>query len=159
VVYLANSGDLKVGVTRAEQKTTRWIDQGASKALVFAQTDNRYQAGQIEVAMKSHLGDKTPWQRMLKNEIPDLDLIARKEELKSVLEGSLARFYVPENELVTLSYPVLDYPTKVKSLNLDKEPKLQAVLKGVRGQYLIFEGGRVFNVRGNTGNRVRFSFA
>ncbi len=159
VVYLANSGDLKVGVTRAAQKTTRWIDQGASEAIVFAQTENRFQAGQIEVAMKAYLGDKTPWQRMLKNAIPEIDLLEEKQQLKDKLEGDLAQFYSPDDQVHKIEFPVDEYPAKVKSLNLDKDPKIEAQLKGVRGQYLIFEGGVVFNVRANTGYRVRLSYA
>jgi len=159
IVYLANSGALKVGVTREAQRPVRWIDQGASEAIVLAKTENRYQAGQIEVAMKSHLGDKTPWQRMLKNEVPEIDLYAEKRELKTKLEGDLASFFAEDdNEICKIAYPVETYPTKVKSLNLDKEPKIEAALLGVRGQYLIFEGGRVFNVRGNTGYRIKLSF-
>ncbi len=159
IVYFANSGDLKVGVTRAAQKLNRWIDQGASEAIVFAETENRFQAGQIEVAMKAHLGDKTPWQRMLKNEIPEIDLVEQKHKLKSALEGDLAQFYSNDDHVQRLKFPVIEYPLKVSSLNLDKESKIEAVLKGVRGQYLIFEGGKVFNVRANTGYRIKLSFA
>lgn len=160
IVYLANSGALKVGVTRESQRPTRWIDQGASEAIVFAKTENRFQAGQIEVAMKEHLGDKTPWQRMLKNETPEIDLKERKWALRDELQGELAAFFAEDDDAVTqLKFPVQDYPTKVKSLNLDKESKIEATLVGIRGQYLIFEGGRVLNVRGNTGYRLNFVFA
>lgn len=159
IVYLANSGALKVGVTREAQRPVRWIDQGASAAIVLAETENRYQAGQIEVAMKAYLGDKTPWQKMLKNEVPEIDLVAEKHQLKSKLEGELAAFYSEDDRVQNIEYPVLEYPTKVKSLNLDKTNSFSGVLKGVRGQYLIFEGGIVFNVRANTGYRLKLSFA
>ncbi|MBT8385650.1 MAG: DUF2797 domain-containing protein, partial [Bacteroidia bacterium] len=33
IVYLANSSDVKVGVTRKRQIPTRWIDQGAHEAI------------------------------------------------------------------------------------------------------------------------------
>lgn len=159
IVYLANSGALKVGVTRLAQRPVRWIDQGASAAIVFAETQNRYQAGQIEVAMKAYLGDKTPWQKMLKNEVEAIDLVAEKHQLKSKLEGDLAAFYSDNDEVQNINYPVLEYPNKVNSLNLDKTSSFTGVLKGVRGQYLLFEGGIVFNVRAYTGYRVRLSFA
>ncbi|HEX7870397.1 MAG TPA: DUF2797 domain-containing protein, partial [Chryseobacterium sp.] len=48
-VYLAYTGDVKVGVTRNTQIPTRWIDQGATFALPIARTENRYEAGMIEV--------------------------------------------------------------------------------------------------------------
>jgi len=159
LVYLANSGDLKVGVTREAQRPVRWIDQGASEAIVFAETENRYLAGQIEVAMKSFIGDKTPWQRMLKNEIPEIDLAAEKHRLRENLQGELAQYYSEDDTIQAIHFPVQEYPTKVKSLNLDKEPILSAKLTGIRGQYLLFEGGRVFNVRANAGNRISFSFS
>lgn len=158
VVYLANSGGLKVGVTRASQLITRWIDQGASEALVFAKTSNRYEAGMIEVAMKNHVADKTAWQRMLRNEDPPIDLIAEKEKLAPHLPDDFKQFLAPENEITRLEYPVQHYPTKVKGVNLDKNAELKAVLQGIRGQYLIFEGGAALNVRAHTGYRVKVSF-
>src|SRR5690606_15017510 len=69
VVYLAIASGIKVGVTRSTQVPYRWIDQGAWKAVKIAETENRYQAGMIEVDLKQFASDKTPWQRMLKNEL------------------------------------------------------------------------------------------
>jgi hypothetical protein len=45
-----------------------------------------------------------------------------------------------------MHYPVLQYPTKVKSLSLDKTPSFQGKLSGIK-EYLIFDDGTVFNVR------------
>ena len=59
IVYLAYTGDVKVGVTRESQIPTRWIDQGATFALPIARTENRYEAGVIEVALKQHISDKS----------------------------------------------------------------------------------------------------
>ena len=52
-VYLALTSGLKVGVTRKTQIPTRWIDQGATEAIIIAQTPNRYLAGVIEVNLKT----------------------------------------------------------------------------------------------------------
>lgn len=46
-----------------------------------------------------------------------------------------------------IEFPVLKYPTKINSLNLDKTQNYQGTLKGIKGQYLLFEDGTVFNVR------------
>jgi hypothetical protein len=54
---------------------------------------------------------------------------------------------IENNKETPISFPVEQYPTKVKSLNLDKTPSYSGVLKGVKGQDLIFEDGTVFNVR------------
>ena len=67
IVYLANSSNVKVGVTRKQQVPTRWIDQGAHEALEIVETPNRYLAGITEVALKAHVADKTNWRKMLKN--------------------------------------------------------------------------------------------
>jgi hypothetical protein len=52
---------------------------------------------------------------------------------------------------MTLPFPVERYPEKVKSLNLVKEKQYTGLLKGVKGQYLIFGDNTVFNVRSNEG--------
>ena len=50
-------------------------------------------------------------------------------------------------------YPVLVWPEKVKSLNLDKDPEAGGVLQGIKGQYLIFDVG-VINLRKYSGYKV-----
>lgn len=85
VVYLANSSDVKVGVTRKTQIPTRWIDQGAHEAIEIVEVPNRYLAGIAEVALKDHVSDKTNWRKMLTNDIVDLDLNAEKERLSKFL--------------------------------------------------------------------------
>src|SRR5690554_3510233 len=53
IVYLANSSGLKVGITRASQIPTRWIDQGASQALPIMRVATRQQSGMVEEDRKS----------------------------------------------------------------------------------------------------------
>ena len=59
IVYLANSSNVKVGVTRKQQVPTRWIDQGAHEAIEIVEVPNRYLAGITEVALKAYVADKT----------------------------------------------------------------------------------------------------
>lgn len=151
VVYLANSAGLKVGVTRARQKLHRWMDQGASAAIVFAETENRYQAGLIEVAMKEHLSDKTPWQRMVKGEVDEIDLLAEKKRLVNFLKGENESFISNDDTVYSFEYPVNAYPQKVKSINLSKVESYSGTLTGIKGQYLLFEDGQVMNVRSHEG--------
>lgn len=152
IVYLALSSEIKVGVTRKTQVPTRWIDQGASKALAILEVPNRYLAGIAEVALKEYVSDKTSWQKMLKNDIFDGDLILKREELVAFLPEEVKQYVLrQEEEVLNLNYPVNQYPKKIKSLNLIKEQNYQGVLKGVKGQYLIFEDGTVFNIRNNEG--------
>lgn len=151
VVYLANSAGLKVGVTRKAQVPTRWIDQGASEAVTFVEVENRYLAGVVEVAMKDHVADKTPWQRMVKNEVPEVDLLVEKKRLSAFIPEEVVARPNFDLETMTITYPVESYPLKAKSLNLDKTNELEAKLMGIKGQYLLFENGIVFNVRSHEG--------
>ena len=154
IVYLANSSNVKVGVTRKSQVPTRWIDQGAHEAIEIAEVPNRYLAGITEVALKDHVSDKTSWQKMLKNDIEDLDLTEWRAKLKPYIPEETAPYFIEDNTETHLEFPVLQYPEKVKSLNLEKTPSYTGVLKGIKGQYLIFEDNTVFNVRGNEGYYV-----
>lgn len=155
IVYLALSSNVKVGVTRKTQVPTRWIDQGASKAVEIVEVPNRYLAGITEVALKEYVSDKTSWQKMLKNEILMADLLKERDKLKAFIPEEVKPYFIENPVKITeINYPVNQYPTKVKSLNLDKIPIYSGKLKGVKGQYLMFEDGTVFNVRNSEGYRV-----
>ena len=158
IVYLALSSEVKVGVTRGTQVPTRWIDQGASHAIAIVEVPNRYLAGITEVALKNHFVDKTNWQKMLKNEISQIDILQEKRRVRDLLPTEVHEFYYPEKEdFHELVYPVLQYPAKVIGLNLDKTPNYTGKLMGIKGQYLIFEDGTVFNVRTFEGYVVKIS--
>ena len=154
IVYLANSSNIKVGVTRKTQVPTRWIDQGAHEAITLAEVPNRYLAGITEVALKDHLSDKTNWRKMLTNDVKDEDLKAWRDKLESYIPEEAAEYFIATGEELQIDFPVLKYPTKVKSLNLEKTPVYKGVLKGIKGQYFIFEDETVFNIRGNEGTVV-----
>ncbi len=146
-VYLANSSGLKVGITRETQVPTRWIDQGASQALSVFRVRSRYQSGLLEVLLKQQVADRTDWRRMLKGDPVPMDLGARRdslladcrdelESLRSELgEGAVTE--LDDVRPVSLQYPVLNYPSKVSSLSLDKTPRIEGVLQGIKGQYLM----------------------
>lgn len=154
IVYLALSSDVKVGVTRKTQVPTRWIDQGANAAIEIVEVPNRYLAGITEVALKEHFADKTNWRKMLKNEIPQTDLLLQKNDVLQLLPEEVKPYFVEGNEVLHFNYPVEAFPTKIKSLNLEKTPLYSGKLIGIKGQYFIFEDNTVFNVRGNEGKKV-----
>lgn len=151
IVYLANSSNVKVGVTRKQQVPTRWIDQGAHEALEIVEVPNRYLAGITEVALKEYVADKTNWRKMLKNDIEDENLVEWREKLKVFIPEEAKEYFIENNSETHLSFPVLKYPEKPKSLNLIKTPTFKGKLVGIKGQYLIFEDETVFNVRSNEG--------
>ncbi len=154
-VYLALVNEVKVGVTRDTQIPTRWIDQGANAALIIATTPYRQLAGQIEVFLKSHYTDKTNWQKMLKNDFNKaIDLRIEKEKIKSILSPELSQYIDQNDEVVNIEYPVMQYPDKVKSVGFEKQPIISEKLTGIRGQYLLFEGGNVLNIRKHSGYEI-----
>lgn len=157
VVYLAQTDVVKVGVTRDTQVPTRWIDQGAWKAVPIASVPYRYLAGSIEVALKANFTDKTNWRNMLKNKTDDdLSLTSHRQDSLNYIPAEFKEFYIPDAPVSTLEYPVLSYPNKVKSVLLTKQPTFSGRLVGIRGQYLIFGDGRVFNIRNHSGYYVKF---
>ncbi|WP_299431433.1 DUF2797 domain-containing protein [uncultured Maribacter sp.] len=151
IVYLANSSNIKVGVTRKGQIPTRWIDQGAHEAIEIVEVPNRYLAGITEVALKEHVADKTNWRKMLTNTIDDENLVEWRNKLKQYIPEETQEYFIDSNLETHLHFPVLSYPEKVKSLNLSKTPNYKGKLTGIKGQYLIFEDNTVFNIRANEG--------
>lgn len=158
-VYLALSPGLKVGVTRKSQVPVRWIDQGASQAIKLALAPNRYIAGTIEVELKKHLPDKTNWRDMLRGLVStDIDLREEKMRAASLLPGDLRQYLSEDDEVFDIAYPVKEYPVKVTTINLEKNISIEAMLAGIKGQYLIFEGGHVLNIRKYGGYLVDFYY-
>lgn len=159
IVYFANTGGLKVGVTRIKQMPTRWVDQGAEYALPIAVAPNRYTAGHIEVALKKHFSDKTNWRKMLSGHAdPNVDLLKERNKIIDLLPASLKEYFNDTYELTTLRFPVMEFPEKVTALNLEKNPNVSGQLMGIKGQYLLFKDGSVFNVRKFGGYKVKVIF-
>ena len=153
-VYLALSSHLKVGVTRKTQIPTRWIDQGAHQAVGILDVPNRYLAGVAEVSLKEHFSDKTNWRKMLQNDYEEILWTTAINQAIDALPKDLKPHIIRDQLVTELQFPVLQYPEKVKSLNLEKENSYTGVLKGIKGQYLIFEDQTVYNIRSNEGTVV-----
>lgn len=158
IVYLANSSNVKVGVTRKQQITTRWIDQGAHEAIEIVEVPNRYLAGITEVALKNHVSDKTNWRKMLQNDRKDEDLVSWRDQLKKYIPNEVLPYFIENNQETQIHFPVLKYPEKPKSLSLEKEKTFTGKLMGIKGQYLIFDDETVFNIRGNEGLVIEIAF-
>ena len=156
VVYLANSSGAKVGITRATQVPTRWIDQGATQALPIMRVATRQQSGLVEDVLRSQVTDRTNWRAMLKGEAAALNLAQLAGEIFEACHAGVTalqeRFGLqaiqPLSDLavVDIAYPVLAYPAKVASFDLEKTPVVEGTLQGIKGQYLIFDTG-VINIR------------
>lgn len=166
VVYFANSSGLKVGITRASQVPTRWIDQGATQALAVVRTRSRHQAGLVEAMFRQHVTDRTNWRNMLKGEQEVIDLLAERDRLFALCQPQLTelqqRFGVHAFSVingvdpVSLEYPVRSFPEKLVSLDLEGGTVVSGRLLGIKGQYLILDTG-VLNVRKYTGHELELT--
>jgi hypothetical protein len=177
-VYLSYTDKFKVGITRVEQIPTRWMDQGATFGYLLAKVSSRHQSGVIEHFLKSHFTDRTHWLKMLQNqnERPQ----SYVEEVRSIFEllkkewenSSSPLLLSPPHDLSHLgptkveflengvptyvTYPILQMPSKVKSMDLEKVPIVEGRLVAIKGQYLCFEDGYVLNMRKHEGFMVDF---
>jgi len=164
IVYLANSSGLKVGITRQTQIPTRWIDQGAIQALPILRVSTRLQSGLVETLFAKQVADKTNWRAMLKGQVDPMDLRAHRDRLFDLCRDELEQLKSEQGEgaiceldeqPLEINYPVINYPTKVVSLNLDKDPVVEGVLQGIKGQYLILDTG-VINLRKYGAYNIKF---
>ncbi len=165
IVYLANSSGLKVGITRATQVPTRWIDQGATQALAVIRVRSRLQSGLLEVMFKQRVADKTNWRDMLKGPARPMDMAGERDRLldgcRAEIDGLRERLGIFSVSVLNgiepaeIEYPVAAYPRKIASIGLDKRPDVKGRLRGIKGQYLILDAG-VINLRGHSGYEVEF---
>lgn len=154
-VYLSNTSAVKVGITRHTQIPTRWIDQGATQALPIFKVSTRLQSGLVETALAEMISDKTNWRTMLKGNNEALDLKEKAQELIPLIKKRLEEIELKYGEdaveildesVVDIDFPVDAFPTKISSFNLDKNPEVEGVLQGIKGQYLLLDNG-VINMR------------
>jgi hypothetical protein len=158
-VYLANTGEIKVGVTRASQIPTRWIDQGADNAIIIAEAPNRHIAGTIEVYLKKYFNDKTKWKKMLSQENTQLNILEQKNKAFELLHPEFKQYFLEDTELMRIKFPVKEYPEHIlQNINLEKAKTFKGTLAGIKGQYLIFNTGDVINIRKHAGFNVVIDF-
>jgi hypothetical protein len=158
-VYLANSSGIKVGITRGTQGVIRWMDQGASQAILLAEVPNRRFSGDIEVELKKYVDDVTNWRKMLSGKPKPVDLVKMKENLSTYVPEELKQYILQDNTVTEINYPVMEYPKKINSTKLERTPIIEGELKGIKGQYLLLDGDRVFNIRAHEGFISTFSFS
>lgn len=158
-VYLANTGEVKVGVTRQSQIPTRWVDQGASEGVKLCETPNRHIAGLVEQHLSAHFSDKTVWKKMVMNQInQESDLADFRQKALGLLTPGMLRFKCTDDQVYTFAYPVSEYPENPQTISLDKFPVIEGLLLGIKGQYLLLDGNRVLNVRRHSGYQVNLSY-
>ena len=172
IVYMTYTSDIKVGITRHSNVTSRWLDQGATLALPLFEVATRRQSGLIEVLLKHHFKDRTNWRTMLKNDHYDTNLLVAWRSFLDV-HGDSLQSHISQSEVLnspppksidqhqpsqSFYYPRLDTPINVKSINAEKSPDFSGTLIGMKGQYLLLDTG-VINIRKYTGYDVQITFS
>ena len=94
---------------------------------------------------------------MLSGNPDDVNLVDWKNKLSRLLSDDLRKYVHDDDTVNIINYPVEKYPTKIKSLKLEKNNLISGKLSGIKGQYLIFDSGEVFNVRSHEGYIVDFN--
>ena len=158
VVYLADAGQIKVGVTRLDQVHNRWMDQGAGRARIIAKTNNRYEAGLIEVELKSLYSDKTNWRQMLNNKSDGRDLGEEAINARESVSNNLREFFDLDGEQQEIHYDYTATPGNINSFSFKGSAKFKGHLCGLKGQYLIFSSGAVINLRSHEGLVLSWSY-
>ncbi len=163
IVYLANASGVKIGITRQSQVPTRWIDQGAVQALPVMRVATRQQSGLVEAIVRRHVSDRTDWRAMLRGPAEPVDLPAARDRLMNLCARELAELQqrfgvqalkaIDDASVTTIRYPVVDYPDKIRAVNLDRTPVVEGTLIGIKGQYLILDTC-VINIRKHTAYQV-----
>jgi hypothetical protein len=159
VVYLSFTSGVKVGVTSERNLLSRWIDQGARQGLIFARVPYRQLAGEFEVLLKEHISDKSNWKGMLQPMFMESsDLLATKENLLFEIPDGFQDFIDDEDKLWDIHFPCADRPVNPKQWKLLPDNVYEGRLKGIVGQYLIFENQQVLNIRSHAGYEVELNF-
>ena len=86
-----------------------------------------------------------------------IDLIKVKKELSVHIPDNLKKYFLHEGESTHIAYPVLRYPKKISSVKLNNTSKIEGELLGIKGQYLLLDNDRVFNVRAHEGFVCHFN--
>lgn len=157
-LYLSRSSGIKIGITRGGNHLIRWADQGAIEAMIIGTFDNRLQVGLAEKKISSGgIGDRTSWQKMLKNDVTDKSFDEVLEQARELLSPEQRVHLLDSPQAIQLQFPHLEWPLKVKSTKFDKVPEFSGTLTAIKGQYLIF-GEQVINLRSQSGYVVAFEF-
>ena len=156
-VYLANSSGIKVGITSRGREVGRWLDQGAIQGLTILEASTRRASGQAEAMIKGLLPDRTDWRKMLRDDVPELDLKAAVRDLRLSelnLPGEVS--WVDAAPVQRLHYPLPAITVVPEVLKLESGRPLTGNLLGMKGQYLVLSSGTL-NVRRCRGYRVEIA--
>lgn len=141
VVYLADSGGLKVGLTRHASGVPRWVEQGAFAGLVIAAAPTRRAAGDLEAALAARVADKSDWRRQVTGRRAGVCLAEEADRLvRAVGEcPGGARWQIGRE--VAIDYPVRRFLRRAVRLALPADSPVVGRLVGIVGSFLLFDYG------------------
>ncbi|WOX79197.1 DUF2797 domain-containing protein [Candidatus Shikimatogenerans bostrichidophilus] len=153
IVYLSFTSNFKIGVTIKSNFINRLMDQGAIKAIIIAYTPNRYIAGVIEKIVKQYISDKTNFRIMLTNKFKKkINILKIKKKIINILiKTNYYKYIINNNKIFYFNYPIIKYPKIIKIIKLNKIKNITLKLKGIKGQYLIFNNNYVLNIINHIG--------
>ncbi|BDT61604.1 MAG: hypothetical protein RDO_1320 [Flavobacteriales endosymbiont of Rhyzopertha dominica] len=159
IIYLSYTSNFKIGITFKKKILIRLIDQGAIFFLKLAKTPNRIIAGIIENKCKNLISDTTNFRKMLINNNYNNDLINQLINIKNNIiyyiinnYKKYKKYILYNNKIFNLYFPIIKYyKNKIINIKIDKIKILYNTLKGIKGQYLIFNNNIVFNIRNHIG--------
>ncbi len=137
ILYLSQTSDLKVGITRRTRFKERLLEQGAWQGLSLGVFPTRMAAGKVEKKLSEFIKDKTAWKKMLtEQDVALIDLVSEKEKLTSFLGKDCQEHH----EHYTFNYPRLELE-KTSMIKLEIGLGISSRLLGARGHYIILSDG------------------
>ena len=156
VVYLADSGGLKVGLTRHADGIPRWLEQGARAGIVVGRAPTRRAAGEMEAAIAEVVPDKSDWRRQVMGHEAVESLADEAKRVGGLVGEDAARDCGATWEVrepVALRYPVQRPLRRPVRLRLRSDSPIVGRLIGIVGSFLLFDYG-AWNVAEDVGCHV-----
>ena len=120
----------------------------------------RRAAGELEALLAERIPDKTDWRALVTGRAKPLDLAAIAGGVPERIRDRASRLsgveWLRDRETADLEYPIMRYSRRPMRLTLaeDGDRVVEGRLRGVIGQYLLFDHG-AFHVAAHTGCAVR----
>ena len=91
------------------------------------------------------------------NENSTENILNYKTQAKNYLPNHLLHYYIEKDKITEIHFPILDSPLKPESMKLNNGKEISGILKGIKGQYLIFKENKVLNIRAHEGYIIKIS--
>ena len=165
VVYLVAKDKVKVGITRADRRHTRWAEQGATHAIIIGECHNRKVAGLIETQLAEEYPSKADNSWYVPTEQPVEQLVQTAREAATYFPERLKDCYALDGlstdevreRIVPVSHRASNVNNEVVSTHseLATGDRQEGRVVGIRGSVIATESF-TFNVKRHAGAKVTF---